>query len=71
MKIELNTRTKTIKEMPTKKEEGKDMNSAFFTIMSMALAQKISEIAKDEGQKNKLIDSIPVLIKAFLNGDNA
>lgn len=70
MKIELNTRTKTIKETPTKKEAGKDLNSEYLSIMSMALASKIKEIAKNEGQQNKMIDSIALMIRAFLNGDD-
>ena len=37
--------------------------------MSMALASKIKEIAKNEGQQNKMIDSIALMIRAFLNGE--
>ena len=73
MKIELNTKTRTIKETPLKREEMLDSKGEEalladkLSILSMAIASIIKEVAQNEGQRNKMIDSISIMIRAFLN----
>lgn len=69
MRIEINSNTKTIKETYTKKEESmskNDLAADEISILSMAIASKIYEMFDTEIQRDKMIDSIPLLIRGFL-----
>lgn len=73
MKIELNTRTKYIKEIPTKKEleqyeEHKDeIDGSIISIMCAALAAKIHNVFGTEDKDNKASDMCYKLIRNYIH----
>ena len=65
MRIILNSRTKTIQEIPTKTETDPDKNNAdAMSMYILGLAQKITELCSNEGQEMKMLQTVDLQIRA-------